>query len=254
MFFGDALIERFETWGTVLLYAGYIIFSGMVIINGHDNITRVMATSDMSYTGETGIIPVLWIGVIYVADYLCVYPAPMGSLKRQEARKQCVVSGLLAGVLMTIPWFLTYFSLMSFYPSEEVLGAQIPWLVMMISIDAPAICSVAFGVVMGWSLFETSSGVIHALLGRINVGLAEINKKELDSKKQAVITVVILVSACLMSKFGIIALIEKGYTAISYAFMVLYLVPILTIGVYKILKKEPILKVEGVPAVEESRV
>ena len=107
---------------------------------------------------------------------------------------------------------------------------------------------------MGWTLIETSTGVIHALLGRINVGLTEINKKELDSKKQAVITVVILVSACLMSKFGIIALIEKGYTAISYAFMVLYLVPILTIGVYKILKKEPILKVEGVPAVEESRV
>ena len=72
MFFGDALIERFETWGTVLLYAGYIIFSGMVIINGHDNITRVMATSDMSYTGETGILPILWIGVIYVAYNLCV--------------------------------------------------------------------------------------------------------------------------------------------------------------------------------------
>ncbi len=47
---------------------------------------------------------------------------------------------------------------------------------------------------------------------------------------------------------------DNIYTAISYAFMVLYLVPILTIGVYKILKKEPILKVEGVPAVEESRV
>lgn len=35
----------------------------MVIINGHDNITRVMATSDMSYTGETGILPILTIGV-----------------------------------------------------------------------------------------------------------------------------------------------------------------------------------------------
>ena len=91
--------------------------------------------------------------------------------------------------------------------------------------------------------------MIHALLGRINVEITELNKKELSRKKQAIVTVVILVSACLMSKFGIIALIEKGYTAISYAFMVLYLVPILTIGVYKILKKEPILKT--VPVVEE---
>ena len=91
--------------------------------------------------------------------------------------------------------------------------------------------------------------MIHALLGRINVEITGLNKKELSRKKQAIVTVVILVSACLMSKFGIIALIEKGYTAISYAFMVLYLVPILTIGVYKILKKEPILKT--VPVVEE---
>ena len=102
---------------------------------------------------------------------------------------------------------------------------------------------------MGWTLIETSTGVIHALLGRINVEITELNKKELSRKKQAIVTVVILVSACLMSKFGIIALIEKGYTAISYAFMVLYLVPILTIGVYKILKKELILKT--VPVVEE---
>ena len=102
---------------------------------------------------------------------------------------------------------------------------------------------------MGWTLIETSTCVIHALLGRINVEITELNKKELSRKKQAIVTVVILVSACLMSKFGIIALIEKGYTAISYAFMVLYLVPILTIGVYKILKKEPILK--AVPVVEE---
>ena len=85
------------------------------------------------------------------------------------------------------------------------------------------------------------------------MGLSEINKEELSSKKQAVVTVVILVSACLMSKFGIIALIEKGYTAISYAFMVLYLAPILTIGVYKILKKEPIFKGTEVSAVEELR-
>lgn len=55
-----------------------------------------------------------------------------------------------------------------------------------------------------------------------------------------------------MSKFGIIALIEKGYTALSYGFMLLYMLPIITVGVYKILKKDPILRTEKEPELVET--
>ncbi len=149
IFFGDAIIERFETWGTVVLYVGYIIFSGMVILNSHGNISRVLTSGDMSYTGTTGILPILW------------------------------------------------------------------------------------------------TGVIHALMGRVNVEMTERGKEHLSRKQQAIVTVVILVAACVMAKFGIIALIEKGYTVLSYGFMLMYMLPILTVGVYKILKKDPILKNAG---------
>lgn len=245
MFFGDSFIEKFETWGTILLYVGYILFTIMVIVSKGSHIGEVMASGDMSYSGNVGNGAVIWTGIIYVAYNLCVYPASMFSLKRQTSRKECVVSGLLAGVLMTIPWFMTYFALMCFYPEEGVLSANIPWLVMMNQINANPIFTVIFGIVMGWTLIETSTGVIHALLGRINVEMKERGKKEIDRKKQAVITILILVSSCVMAKFGIIDLIEKGYTALSYIFMILYLLPILTIGVYKILKKEPIRKNTG---------
>ena len=123
----------------------------MVIMNGYKNIGQVLTTGDMSYTGETGILPILW------------------------------------------------------------------------------------------------TGVIHALLGRVNVELAECGKKEMNRKYQAIVTVLILVAACVMSKFGIIALIEKGYTALSYGFML----PIITVGVYKILKKDPNLRAEKEPELVE---
>lgn len=237
MFFGDSFIEKFETWGTLLLYVGYIAFTIIVIANKGSNIGTVFASGDMSYTGKTGTGFILWTGIIYVAYNLAVYPACLFSLTRQKSRKESAISGIIAGVLMTIPWFLTYFALMSFYPSADVLNADIPWLVMMNSSGAPAIFTVIFGIVMGWTLIETSTGQIHALLGRVNAEIRERGKKELDSKKQAIVTMIILIAACLMSKFGIIVLIEKGYALLSYAFMVLYLLPILTIGVYKILKK-----------------
>ena len=253
IFFGDAIIERFETWGTIVLYVGYIIFTGMVLFAKGSNISTVMQTQDMSYSGNVGIPAILWTGIIYVAYNLCIFPSSMFSLKRQESRKECIISGLMAGVLMTAPWFMTYFALMCFYPNADVLSSNIPWLVMMSSIGAPGIFSIIFGIVMGWTLIETSTGVIHALLGRVNVELKEKKKNELDRKQQAAITVVILVTACVLSKFGIIDLIEKGYSLLSYGFMILYLLPILTIGLYKVLKKEPILKADMATSILEEK-
>lgn len=239
MFYGDRLIERFETYGTIILYIGYIIFTIVVIANKGDGIAQVFATNDTSYVESVPSIPfILWTGITYVAYNLAVYPASMFSLKRQTSRKECFGSGLLAGIIMTIPWFLTYFALMCFYPDAEVLGDSIPWLQMISRCGAPKAFTIAFGIVMGWTLIETSTGVIHALLGRVDAELAEHGKSEMNRGTKALCTVAILIAACVMSKFGIIALIEKGYGLLSYAFMLLYLLPICTIGVYKIFTKK----------------
>ena len=49
-------------------------------------------------------------------------------------------------------------------------------------------------------------------------------------------TVIVLVLAILLSKVGIIDLISKGYNAMSYALMIVYMLPMLTIGLYTIVK------------------
>lgn len=242
IFFGDAIIERFETWGTLILYVGYIVFTFMVIAAKGSHIPEVMANVNNQYAGETNIPLILWTGVIYVAYNLAIYPPAMFSLRRQTSRKETLLSGLFAGFIMILPWFFTYFALMCFYPSEEVFGANIPWLVMMQSIDGPSFFATIFGVVMGWTLIETATGVIHALLGRIETQMVENGKKEMSAGLKALVTVLVLIFACVLSKFGIIDLIDKGYTTLSYAFMILYMFPIMTIGVYKILKKEPLFK------------
>ena len=58
-FYGSRLIERFETLGTVALYAGYIIFAVLVIGTFGKNISTVFANHDTSFIGglfcnETG--------------------------------------------------------------------------------------------------------------------------------------------------------------------------------------------------------
>lgn len=235
-FYGSRLIERFETLGTVALYAGYIIFSVLVIGTFGKNISTVFANHDTSFIGgSVSAGKALWSGVLYCAYNLVVMPATFFTIERQTRRVESVVSGIIGGVLATIPWFLTYFAVMCFYPNPDVLGASVPWLAMMQGTAGPVVIAI-FGIVMGWTLIETSTGIIHAALERVNNGLKEAHKPPMTGKQQAILTIIVLVGSMVLSKVGIIDLISTVYNALSYAFLAIYVLPLITVGVYKIFK------------------
>ena len=130
-YYGEKIISYFETIGTVLLYIGYISFSALVISHGGAHISEVMASGDHSFVPDATVGAALWTGILYMAYNLVVFPASFFTIKKQTKRRESVVSGVLAGLLATVPWFFTYFAVMGFYPSKEVLGAQVPWMMMM---------------------------------------------------------------------------------------------------------------------------
>lgn len=234
-FYGSRLIERFETLGTVALYVGYVIFAVLVIGTHGDNIATVFANTDTSFVEGATVPAAIWSGVLYCAYNLVCLPASFFTVERQTRRCESIVSGIIGGVLATVPWFLTYFAIMCFYPNPDVLGASVPWLAMMQGTAGPVVIAI-FGIVMGWTLIETSTGIIHAALERVNNGLHEMKKPPMTNKQQVVLTVVILVGSMILSKVGIIDLIATVYNALSYAFLIIYVLPLITVGVYKICK------------------
>lgn len=44
----------------------------------------------------------------------------------------------------------------------------------------------------------------------------------------------LLLSACLLSRVGLVDLIGKGYNAMSFVFTAIVVVPLLTVGVYRL--------------------
>ena len=246
-FYGEELISYFETIGTIALYIGYICFATLVIGGHTDNISRVIATNDFSATPDATIGLALWTGILYMAYNLVVFPASFFTIRRQTSRKQSVVSGIIAGLLMTIPWFLTYYAILGYYPQKELVEAQVPWVYMMMHSGAPGWMLVLFSVVMGWTLIETATGIIHAMIARINQGLIEKDKPQLSRGKRGMLTVGILVTSVLFAKYGIIALIAQAYNALAYAFIALFLLPLLTVGVYKIMNYGKTEKTPDIP-------
>jgi uncharacterized membrane protein YkvI len=234
-FYGEGVIERFKSVGTALLYLGYITFAALVISRNWDQIKATLSSGDHSLHPDISLLAVLWTGIVYVGYNLAVYPAALFTVRRQTRMRETVGAGLLAGVLMTIPWFLTYFALMGFYPRDDIFGATVPWLEMLGGHGAWVV--VVFGVVVGWTLIETATGMIYALVARVDQNLLDADRRPMSRRTGGLIAVVTLVLALLLAQVGIIDLIAKGYTAMGYGMIAVFAVPLLVRGTYLIVTR-----------------
>ena len=242
LYLGAGVIEAFKSVGTGLLYLAYIGFGVLVLSARWGRVEDVLAAGDVSYLPEAGTGGVLLAGILYVGYNLAVFPAVLFSLHRQTSRRETVVAGLLAGLLMTLPFALTYLCLLAFYPDPAVLEAPVPWLRMLADVGGGAVVAV-FGVVMGWTLLEASVGLLHALVDRIDRDLAGRwtgapgdQGGGLSRLQSGLLGAGILVAAALLSRFGIIALVARGYTLMGYLFIALFALPLLTVGTVRVLR------------------
>lgn len=223
---GEEVIAKLETLGTIALFAAYILFAVVVFSAKGDAIIKVFTQWDTSYHAiapNFGLL--LWTGLLYVGYNLAVYPASFFTFKEIYTRRESVAAGVIAGLLMTIPWFLTYFAILGYYPDASVLAATVPWLEILKSFHPSLI--VVFGIVVGWTLVETATGMIHAFISRIEMEMAEQKKEPLKKISKALISSVALIASLLLAQVGIIDLVAKGYELMAYAMMAVFGLPLL---------------------------
>lgn len=233
-FYGRGLIERFKSVGTVLLYMLFIVLGVAVLTQRWSQVGDVFARSDTSYVESATVWAAFSAGILYVSYNLVVMPAVLFSLDRQTRFKETVWSGILTGVLSTLPFVLTYLCIQGFYPNEDVLGAPVPWLAMIGEVGVRGL-SVLFAVLVMYTLVETATGVTHAIVDRIDDALAEAGRPHLTATQSALFTGAVLVAASIFAQVGIIALVAQGYTTMAYGFLVLFALPLLTIGLYRVI-------------------
>ena len=62
------------------------------------------------------------------------------------------------------------------------------------------------------------------------------NGQEVPKWSTPVVAVILLVGTTAISSFGLTGLIAKGYGTLAWVMFIVYVIPILTLGIYKISK------------------
>ena len=223
-FWGSALIERFFSLWSMALYAVYLAMIAMIVPGFGSEIAHNASVSEPGAAWLVG-------GLEYAAYNLAALPAMLFVVRHFESRRDSIVAGFMGGLIAMFPGSLIYTALLAFYPSivEEAIPAN-----FVLSQLGSERFQLFFQLVLFGTFIETGTGMIHGFNERIAGFLAERGATLTHWRRLGVAAVLLVVSVWLADRFGLIALIERGYGLITYGYWLLFLAPILGIGFWRV--------------------
>lgn len=227
-FKGTAVVERFFSSWSLVLYAVFVVFlvACFVVFGGG------IAASLSAFEVKPG-----WFrgGIEYAAYNVGALPAVLFTIRHLTRRKEAVVAGLLAGPIAMLPAGFFLVAMAGYYPA--ILAETVPSL-FLLNVIGSKVLLFAFQVVLIGTLLETGVGLIHAFNERVAVALEE-KKRVMPAKLRPVLAIALLVVASLVSQVGLEGLIARGYGTITYGFWLTFVIPVLTWGAYRVFRRRP---------------
>jgi uncharacterized membrane protein YkvI len=222
-FKGSGLIENFLSVWSLLLYAMYAAFLVVAFIKFGPAIKSSFAAGEI----KSG-----WIlgGFKYAFYNLGIIAAVFFCLKHIEKRKEAICAGLLAGPIAIFPGLLFYIAIMGFHPL--LADEKIPAVFVLERTGIPLLLFL-FQIILIGTLIETGTGLIHSVNERLQATL-HANGKKLQQWQRPVVAVIILLIAFGLSTFGLIGLIAQGYGAVSWGFLIVFILPLISLGIFKL--------------------
>lgn len=225
-FFGRDLITRVLAFWSVLLYAVFISYF-VAVIGGLDPeavVDRLNWTLNADWMVS---------GLQYALYNVSAVPIILYAARAIETERQAYTSGLVGGLIAMFPGILFHLSFVGAYPG--ILDAELPVYSMFDQLQMPFLYACYLVVLFG-TFIETGAGNIQGFIERVDGWWQERHGTTLNSIHHASIAAVALVLASVLSEFGIVDLIAEGYGTIAWGFLFVYLIPLFTVGVYRLTK------------------
>lgn len=227
-YLGSRIIERALAFWSFLLYAAYSVFFIWMAVRFGDDIAATLRAG-----GATGA----WSfdGLRYASYNLIALGAVLFVLPYLRTREEALTSGFLAGLIGIVPGVFVFLGMLAQYPAIQ--SEPVPVIAMLQGLNALWFY-IVFQIVLFGTFIETGVGIVHAVNERVADVFAEKKRRFPHWARLAIAAGLVGGAIFLARAVGIIDLIAKGYGALSYAFIAVVILPLLTVGLVKIVNSK----------------
>ena len=170
-------------------------------------------------------------GFQYASYNMAAIPVLLYTLKSLESRKEALLAALITGIAGALPALLMHIVLSEHLP--DILSEALPMMRLIESLNQPWIAYVYAFLLIG-TIVQTAIGALEGVVQRIDGLRTDRGRALLSSLARAILGALVLMVASYASTIGVVTLIGSGYGTLAWGFMVVYAIPAVTIGVWKI--------------------
>ena len=223
--FGNSAVERLFKYVSFFLYGVYALFLVLALGKFGDKIAAGFALPVHADGWAVG-------GLTYASYNIFGAVVILPMLRHLTSRRDAVVAGLLAGPLAMIPAVLFFICMVAFYP--QIGGEALPSDFLLRRLDQP-VFHVVFQLMIFAALLESGTGGVHAINERIASVWSQRRGHDFPRAGRLAVAAVLLIGSIFIAdRFGLVALIAKGYRLLAWMFLAVYVLPLLTFGVWRL--------------------
>jgi uncharacterized membrane protein YkvI len=223
--YGTSSVERLFKWVSIFLYAVYAIF---VVLSFFAFGDRILVNLAAPAPHEGWVLGGFTYAGYNVVGAVVILPV----LRHLNSNKNAVIAGVLAGPLAMIPALLFFICMIAYYP--QIGGEALPSDFLLQRLNFPAF-HFLFQLMIFLALLESGAGSVHAFNERIAEAYAARKGGSLSKSARLWITGALLLgSIFLATRFGLVNLIKHGYRGLAYMFLAVFVLPVMTLGVWQL--------------------
>jgi len=225
LFWGRSVVERSLVVITGLLLVAFIYyFVAVFLVDGEQILEQLRVSSVEDFAWLT---PALKFGMYSAVTAAIILFSTSGI----ETRKEALISGGLCGIIIMLPGLLFHISFLGRF--SEVIEEPLPVYFMIGQINAPYLLTI-YLVAMFGTFLGTGLGFLQAVSERLDNWAISARGAPLARTTHVAVALIGLCISVGLGQFGIIDLIAKGYGTMAWGFLIVFIIPLLTVGIYRI--------------------
>jgi uncharacterized membrane protein YkvI len=224
--FGNESVERLFKYVTFFLYGVYALFLVLSLTLSHERIAMSFAASTVAAGWAKG-------GATYAGYNLMGAVVILPVLRHLTSARDALTAGLLCGPLGMLPALVFFVCMAAYYP--DIGAATLPSDYMLTRLGVPGM-QLVFQLMIFAALLESGTGSVHAVNERLAGLIGTTGRRMTPTVRFAVSAALLVIAIYVATRFGLVALIANGYRLLSYLVLTVYVVPLMTVGLWRVLR------------------